>query len=88
VTALSEKAFEYATQRVEDFAVVQLDSQNKLEAVELMLESVGLDDDRKSQFCQWLQRFNPSTNEGDVLLGLLVGLFLHQYFEDEIIAYP
>lgn len=84
--ALDKRALQYACQRVEDFALVNkarpLDE--KVDALNIWLEGVGLSDALKRDFADWLRRFLGSDRHDDpaVMIGLAVGLFVNQFNHD------
>jgi hypothetical protein len=78
---MDEKALRYATQRVEDFIRVQRGNDDKQEAIRLLYESVGVDEDAKDYVLGWWLGLELDNAEY-VMMGLLVGLFIGQYREE------
>lgn len=83
--AVSERVLHYATQHVEDFARVQAKrpESERQEAIGFLLDSLGMDENARELFEIWLKDFAPTANHGEVMLGLLIGLFCHQVYADE-----
>ncbi len=69
-------ALQAAFDRIEDFLAVQSDADGRigLEPVLRLQESVGVDDDARSEFARRLREIQPGAPAGAVLLGLVVGL--------------
>jgi hypothetical protein len=84
VESISSEALAFATGRVEDFASVQQhrDWDEKLEAVTVLLEGLGLDEQVKHELSEWLDGFI-GEQSAEILLGLLLGLFVNQYQNEE-----
>lgn len=80
---LTKEALEYATGRVEDFARVNLnrDKRGKQNAIEVLLNSFGLDDDLLAELNIWADQMDAAPETGSLMLGLLLGLFVHQFNE-------
>ncbi len=82
IPKINEEAIDYATKRIEDFAVVQLVSDDKMQGLDLMFVSLGLGRDERKHFIAWKDRFAPEMEDDATLIGLLIGLFIHQYYQD------
>jgi hypothetical protein len=82
---LDSEAFEYATKRIEAFAKVQQGREwsEQLNAVGVLLPSLGFDEDMKDELHAWLSKFIGPDYKGEIMLGLLIGLFIHQYQMEE-----
>ena len=78
---MDEKALHYATRRIEDFISVQRHNEEKLAAIELLFGSLGLEKDVRESLDLWLTKLGVD-DPGEVMLGLLVGLFIQQYNEE------
>lgn len=73
---MTADALQAAFDRLEDFLAVQTDVGGRI-AVEPVLrlqESVGVDDNARSEFARRLREIQPNAPAGAVLLGLVVGL--------------
>jgi hypothetical protein len=64
-----------AFDRIEDFEAVQAGARGSelVEAVKLLQESVGFDDEARALICERLES-RPRASVGDVVFGLIVGL--------------
>lgn len=83
--ALSTRALQYACRRVEDFALVNKirDGDEKEEALDIWLEGIGLDESLKLEFAAWVTRFaGPDADFGAIMTGLVVGLFINQFYAE------
>jgi hypothetical protein len=80
---LDEEALDFAISRVESFARLNFrrEQSEKLEAVDILWSSFGIDDNIKERLSEWLNEFlgEDPDRHGAVLLGLLVGLFIEDY---------
>ena len=65
---------EHAFDRLDAFQAVQGDRMT-VEAVNLLQEAVGIDDDARRLLLDRLPHLSQQANPGAVLLGLLLGLF-------------
>lgn len=79
---VSEEALRYATNRIDAFALVQAGQPDKEKALSIMFNAVGLDAIKEDLF-EWLNKFYPMVEDQSILLGLLLGLFILQYYRDE-----
>lgn len=77
---MNPKAVEYACRRLEDFARVQEGNSReaKVDAVEVLLGSLGVTSDINDQLKSWLEGFFPDYS-GELFMGLILGLFINQY---------
>jgi hypothetical protein len=80
---VSEEALRYATKRIEDFVKVHKGESDKEEALNIMFNSIGFDEDIRPQLFEWLDSFAIWHEDSSVLLGFLLGLFVLQYYRDE-----
>lgn len=82
-SAVTPEALDYATSRIEDFASVQADRDwpEKLEAIAVLLEGLGMDEDIKGQLSVWVEGFI-GKQSGELMVGLLLGLFVNQFEND------
>jgi len=75
---LTVESIRYAVDRLKNFESVHRgeDLSNKIEALDVMMESLGMDDKIKSMLVEWLNRFEDGEGyEGQFLLGVVVGTF-------------
>lgn len=77
---VTDEALEHAFERIEGFARVQQERplEEKLEAIDTLLEIFSMDQNKKELFKEWMLGFLGHTS-GEVFLGLLVGLFIAEY---------
>lgn len=83
--ALDKRALQYACKRVEEFSLVHVgrSASEKTDAVDIWLESLGLDEASRAEFGHWMTRFvGPEADTGSILLGLIVGLLILQWNHD------
>lgn len=73
---LTKKSLLEACNRLEDFYVVQKSGGETglTDAVTVLRESYGLDDDLTNAFADWVTEFCGDGYSGTVTLGLLIGL--------------
>lgn len=80
---LSQESLSHALGRIEDFWRVHYESGEDhdeiLEAVNTLLASFGLDEDRKEELRKGMEKLGGSNEEGAILLGMLVVLFVTEY---------
>jgi hypothetical protein len=71
----------FAMDRIDDFGAVHAkeDLENKLDALEIMLESIGLDDSSVPSMINWIQRKHGHGQEGGFILGVIIGIMAHQH---------
>lgn len=81
---ISPEALAYATTRVGDFANVNrpLDHPDRMGSVDIWLTGLGLDDEMRASFGDWCDDLFGPGWEGPVTVGLAVGLFVLQYYEE------
>jgi hypothetical protein len=78
-----EQALDYAIERIETFARVQANREEKQEALAILFDSVGLDGSIRERLFEWLEDAFPFLEDDALLIGLLLGLFMFQHYADE-----
>lgn len=79
---MSPEALDYAFERVETFARVnQTRNQgDRVESVEVLWDFLGLPSSLRSRLADWLDSYlGEDAWDGQVLLGLLIGLFIYEH---------
>lgn len=79
--AISKEALRFAFGKLEDFYTVQKDKpfKDKMEAVEILRESLGIDNEMTVELSEWSGDFNGPGLDGPVMMGLLIGLLATDY---------
>jgi hypothetical protein len=75
--ATAEAGIAEALDRIEDFIAVQ-GSQISVEAVNLLQESVGIDEETRAIFRDRVESLGPTYRPAPILLGVIVGLLAAQ----------
>lgn len=78
---MTEEALRFALARIEDFYNVQKEKpfSEKLEAVSVLREGLGLTDDLTNELSKWSAEFNGPGFDGALTMGVLIGLFVAQH---------
>jgi uncharacterized protein YggL (DUF469 family) len=80
---ISKEAIDYAFTRMIDFATVQQgrNLEEQLEAVGIVQSSIGIEEEHRERIGYWMNEALGETS-GEVLLGMIVGLYIMQYERD------
>ena len=83
---LTPASIRYALDRLKDFESVHrgenLDS--KVDALDIMMDSLGIDDKIKIMLIDWINRFEDGEgHEGSFMLGVIIGTFACRYLTEE-----
>jgi len=75
----------FAMDRIDDFGAVHAkeDLENKLDALEIMLESIGLDDSSVPSMMNWIQRKHGHGQEGGFILGVIIGIMAYEHMIEQ-----
>lgn len=79
---ISEEALAYAIERIESFALVQAHREDRMEPLNVLFNSVGLDS-IKDPLLEWIDSRFPTQEDESIILGVLLGLFILQFYCDE-----
>ena len=73
---VSKSDFTFAMDRLDDFRAVHTgeDKGNQLNALDIMVESIGLGDSAKMDLMHWIQDRDGHGQEGGFLLGVIIGI--------------
>jgi hypothetical protein len=66
--------------RIDDFGAVHAkDHKDKrIDALDIMVESLGIDDSAKMDLIEWIHKKDGHGQEGGFILGVLIGIIAHQ----------
>ena len=71
--------------RIDDFGAVHAkdDLKNKLDVLEIMLESIGLDDSSVPLMMDWIQKKHGHGQEGGFILGVIIGIMAYEHMIEQ-----
>ena len=78
---VSKSDFTFAMDRLDDFRAVHTgeDMGNQLDALDIMVESIGLGDSAKIDLMHWIQDRDGHGQEGGFLLGVIIGILATEH---------